>query len=180
MFNSARGWLSILVLGCLAMLWSDATSAQSVLPIGTIQGTEDVSAYNGQYVSFRGVVTGQYEDVNTRGIIYYTIFVQQLPDEVDGDPATSDAIAVFLGRRRPYVDIGDQVLVSGRVTEFYGFTEIDDKDLFIAIERRGVDFAAAGNDRAAARYRRAGEIFRSVGGHARGVSGAGSRGRADP
>jgi predicted extracellular nuclease len=121
------------------MLWSAATSAQSVLPIGVIQGTGDVSTYNGQYVSFRGVVTGQYEDVNTRGIVYYTIFIQQLPEEVDGDPATSDAIAIFLGRRRPYVAIGDQVLVSGRVTEFYGFTEIDDDDLYIAVERRGVD-----------------------------------------
>jgi uncharacterized protein len=138
-FKSALGWLLILIPGCLALVESAPTSAQSVLPIGIIQGVEDVSAYNGQYVSFRGVVTGQYEDVNTRGIVYYTIFVQQLPEEVDGDPATSDAIAVFLGRRQPYVAVGDQVLVSGQVTEFYGFTEIDDKDLFIAVERRGVD-----------------------------------------
>ncbi|MCA9935874.1 MAG: endonuclease/exonuclease/phosphatase family protein, partial [Anaerolineales bacterium] len=54
----------------------------------------------------------------------------------DGDPATSDGIAVFLGRERPSFVIGDQVRVTGTVTEFYGFTEIDDRGLQIAREWR--------------------------------------------
>lgn len=131
---------AILLLGVCYMTAITAHShAQAgVLSIGQIQGATDESPLFNQYVSFRGVVTGQYEDQNTRGDVYYTIFVQEPPDASDGDPATSDAVAVFLGRRQPYVAVGDQVLVSGRITEFFGLTEIDDNDLLIAVEGRGL------------------------------------------
>lgn len=105
-----------------------------LLPIGAIQGSGDVSPYRGKNVSFRGVVTGEYEDVNTRGVVYYTLFVQDLPGQEDGDPATSDGIAVFLGRERRAIPPGTQVAVTGEVTEFYGFTEIDDNNLLLAVE----------------------------------------------
>lgn len=135
--RSATWWLTFSFLGITLLVLVPAFVAQTIPPIGTIQGRADESAYNGQFVTFRGVVTGQYEDRNTRGIVYYTLFVQEMPAASDGDPATSDGIAVFLGRQKPYVSIGDLVLVSGRVTEFYGFTEIDDRGLAIAIEKRG-------------------------------------------
>jgi len=108
------------------------------LPIGEIQGAADESARRGDWVTFRGVVTAVYEDRNTRGVTYYTLFVQDLPGQEDGDPATSDGIAVFLGRRLPTVGPGAQVLVSGAVTEFYGLTEIDDRDLGLTVEATGV------------------------------------------
>jgi len=107
----------------------DPLAGLDLLPIGTIQGSGDTSPYLDQAVSFAGIATGTYEDRNTQGITYYTLFVQDLPGVADGDPATSDAIAVFLGRRRPRLALGERVLVSGRVTEFYGFTEIDDAGL---------------------------------------------------
>src|SRR5690606_12636670 len=84
-----------------------------------------------QIVSFRGIVTGSYEDRNTQGITFYTLFVQAAEEVADGDPATSDAVPVFLGRTRPRFKIGDEVLVTGQVTEFFGMTEISDKDLQI-------------------------------------------------
>lgn len=107
-------------------------------PIGLIQGTGDVSPFLDQVVTFRGVVTGFYEDRNTAGVTYYTLFVQDLPGYEDGDPATSDGMAIFLGRQRPPFALGDQVRVTGQVTEFFGFTELDDNGLQIEREAANV------------------------------------------
>ena len=103
-------------------------------PIGMIQGAGEVAAAINQNVTFRGIVTGVYEDRNASGTTFYTAFVQDIPGYEDGNPATSDGMAIFLGRRRPSFQIGDQVRVSGLVTEFFGLTEIDDNDLVIRIE----------------------------------------------
>lgn len=107
------------------------------LPIGIIQGYEASSDYVGQVVNFRGVVTGTREDENERGAWFYTLFVQDIPGQEDGDPRTSDGIAVFLGPKRPQVSIGDIVQIQGVVTEFYGLTEIDDTSLWWSIESHG-------------------------------------------
>ncbi|HRO92011.1 MAG TPA: hypothetical protein PLC06_16040, partial [Promineifilum sp.] len=121
----------ILVVGAAALLSVLNAQAQpALLPIGAIQGMGDVSPYLNRFVNFRGVVVGRYEDVNTRGDVYYTLFVQDIPGAGDADPATSDGIAVFLGRQpRPDISLGAVVTVGGKVTEFYGLTEIDDKGL---------------------------------------------------
>ncbi len=103
-------------------------------PIGTIQGTGEVAAAINQNVTFRGIVTGFYEDRNASGTTFYTAFVQDIPGFEDGDLATSDGIALFLGRGRPSFQIGDQIRVSGLVTEFFGLTELDDNNLDIQVE----------------------------------------------
>lgn len=99
--------------------------------IGQLQGVGTRSPYLNRRVHFNGIVTGVLEDRNTRGVIFYTIFVQDSAEDADGDPATSDAIAVFVGPRRPDVQPGDAVSVSGQVTEYYGLTEIDHDRLSI-------------------------------------------------
>ncbi|MBK8902218.1 MAG: lamin tail domain-containing protein [Anaerolineaceae bacterium] len=103
-------------------------------PIGAIQGAGEVAAALNQNVTFRGIVTGVYEDRNTSGTTFYTAFVQDIPGFEDSDPATSDGVAIFLGRGRPSFQIGDQVRVSGLVTEFFGLTELDDNNLHIQVE----------------------------------------------
>ena len=110
---------------------------ENLPPIGTIQGAGAVAAALNQNVTFRGIVTGVYEDRNTAGTTFYTAFVQDIPGYEDGDPATSDGIAIFLGRERPSFQIGDQVRVAGLVTEFFGLTEIDDNALQIKVELSG-------------------------------------------
>ncbi|MFW6042252.1 MAG: lamin tail domain-containing protein [Chloroflexota bacterium] len=105
--------------------------------IGVIQGQGDRSPLINQMVTFRGIVTGMQEDRNARGVIFYTMFVQDRADMADDDPRTSDAIPVFLARRRPPARPGDEVLVRGRVTEFYGLTEIDYEGLQIQILSTG-------------------------------------------
>lgn len=116
---------------------TDPADLEELLTIGQIQGNTDTSPYVNQVVTFRGIVTGQYEDRNTAGQIYYTLFVQDLPAKTDGDPATSDGIALFVGRSKPKAQIGDQVRVTGKVTEFFGFTELEDDDLHILVESSG-------------------------------------------
>lgn len=111
--------------------------AMQPLPIGAIQGRGESSPLLNERVTFEGIVTGLLEDRNTRGAIFYTLFVQDLPGNEDGDPLTSDAIAVFHGPRRPNVLPGDHIRVQGQVTEFFGFTEIDDSGLQIELLANG-------------------------------------------
>ena len=122
----------------LWVAWLLAAAQTPDLTIGAIQEREGESPYLNRFVTFRGVVVGRYEDQNTRGDVYHTLFVQSLPAESDGDPATSDAVAVFLGREpRRDVELGDVVRVGGKVTEFYGLTEIDDRGLTVTVEASG-------------------------------------------
>ncbi len=115
-------------------VWVNPAVVESLPAIGEIQGTMDVSPLVNQEVSFRGVVTGWREDRNARGVTYFTLFVQDVPGSEDGDPATSDGIALFLGRKRPSYQPGNQLRVTGVVTEFFGYTEIDDDNLQIQVE----------------------------------------------
>lgn len=112
----------------------DIESRSQLRAIGEIQGAGDVSPLLNQIVTFRGLVSGTLEDQNAAGVIYYTLFVQDIPGLDDGNPATSDAVAVFLGRQPPQYRLGDQVVVTGQVTEYFGLTEIDDNGLLIELE----------------------------------------------
>jgi len=120
-----------------------AQAQVALLPIGAIQGAGDVSPYLNRFVNFRGVVVGRYEDENTRGDVYYTLFVQDVPGKEDGDPATSDGIAVFLGREpRADIPLGAIVAVGGKVTEFFGLTEMDDDGLVVTVEEPAASLPA--------------------------------------
>ncbi|MFJ9752772.1 endonuclease/exonuclease/phosphatase family protein [Streptomyces chartreusis] len=80
--------------------------------IHDIQGHTRVSPFNGQTVTrVPGIVTG----VRATGSRGYWIQDR----EVDTDPRTSEAIFVYTGSATPTVAIGDKVLVTGRVTEYY-------------------------------------------------------------
>ncbi len=109
------------------------TAVEDRLTIGAIQGRADVSPLLHEFVIFDGLVTGIMEDRNAAGIVYYTLFVQDPPGLDDRDPATSDGIAVFVGRQRPAFLTGQHVRIRGQVTEFYGLTEIDDRGLTISV-----------------------------------------------
>jgi len=108
-----------------------------LLSIGQIQGNGPVAVRVNEIVSFRTVVIGVYRDRNTTGQTFTTVFVQDIPGSEDGDPATSDGLALFLGREQAGVQLGDHLLVTGRVTEFFGFTELEDDGLEITIESQG-------------------------------------------
>lgn len=108
----------------------------NLLSIGEIQGEDAISPYINELVEFRGIVTGAYEDQNADGIVFYTLFVQDIPGEEDSDPKTSDGIAIFLGLNQPQNQPGDIIQVNGKVSEFFGLTEIDDDELEITVIAR--------------------------------------------
>lgn len=83
-----------------------------------IQGSGAETAMGGGYRSTRGVVVGDYEKASGLGGFY----LQDL--EGDGDPATSDAVFVYTDYE-DHVELGDVVLVRGRVSEYFGQTQVD-------------------------------------------------------
>jgi predicted extracellular nuclease len=88
------------------------TPTPGSLRIHDIQGTSRISPQNGKTVTnVPGVVTG----VRSTGSKGYWI---QDP-EPDANPATSEGLFVYTGSATPLVKVGDSVLVSGRVSEYY-------------------------------------------------------------
>ncbi|EEE35404.1 alkaline phosphatase [Rhodobacteraceae bacterium KLH11] len=84
----------------------DLTSINPIVTIPEIQGEGHISEYEGRTVTTTGIVTA----VDTNG--YY------LQDaEGDGNDATSDGIFIFTNSA-PMVAVGDEVTVSGDVSEF--------------------------------------------------------------
>ncbi|MFF3817028.1 lamin tail domain-containing protein [Streptomyces bluensis] len=82
------------------------------LRIHDIQGATRLSPENGQTVTnVPGVVTA----VRSTGSKGYWI---QDPD-ADNNPATSEALFVFTGSATPLVKVGDSVVVSGKISEYY-------------------------------------------------------------
>ncbi|MFJ1752739.1 endonuclease/exonuclease/phosphatase family protein [Kitasatospora sp. NPDC088134] len=82
------------------------------LRIHDIQGTTRVSPKNGQNVTnVPGVVTG------VRGYGTKGFWIQDTAP--DNDPATSEGVFVYTGSAAPTVKVGDSVLVSAKVSEYY-------------------------------------------------------------
>jgi hypothetical protein len=94
-------------------------SSYPQLSIGEIQGDSWSTPYYKQTVETTGIVTADYQYGDKRGFF--------LQDPVgDGNPKTSDGIFVYA----PYyygllVELGDEITIVARVTEYYGFTELD-------------------------------------------------------
>ena len=91
-----------------ALLTSVPALAQTITPIGVIQGTGAL-ATTGTY-TIEGLVTGVYAGLSPAGF-----YVQNDAATADGDPATSDAL--FVVQAAPTVAIGDRVRISGMVQE---------------------------------------------------------------
>ncbi|MFE4963244.1 lamin tail domain-containing protein [Streptomyces sp. NPDC056660] len=87
-------------------------TAPGAFRIHDIQGTTRLSPLKGQsVVGVPGIVTA----VRTTGSKGYWI---QDPTP-DADPATSEGLFVYTGSATPTVSVGDSVLVSGKVSEYY-------------------------------------------------------------
>ena len=101
-----------------------------VAPIGTVQGTGDISPCAGEMVTIEGVVVGDYEGPQPalRG------FYVQSPDGAhDDDEATSEGIFVFHGDE-DLVELGDLVRITGLVAEFQGQTQLNFPDSLEVLE----------------------------------------------
>ncbi|MGX1934446.1 ExeM/NucH family extracellular endonuclease [Microbacterium resistens] len=88
--------------------------------IAEVQGTGDVSPFDGQAVTVQGIVTGDYRTGGYRGIVIQT---EGTGGEVKTEGA-SDGIFVFLDALAPELAMGDLVSVTGSVSEYFGQTQI--------------------------------------------------------
>ncbi|MBO2010244.1 ExeM/NucH family extracellular endonuclease [Hymenobacter negativus] len=92
----------------LGLLTGSLAQAQTITPIGTIQGT-GVLATSGTY-TIEGVVTAVYPGLSPAGF-----YVQNDAASADADPTTSDALYVV--QTNPAVVVGNRVRISGAVQE---------------------------------------------------------------
>ncbi|MGW4205560.1 endonuclease/exonuclease/phosphatase family protein [Streptomyces sp. NPDC004726] len=101
------------LLGGPSVASAEATASGAGVRIHDIQGFTRTSPLAGKPVTdVPGIVTGVRTYGSSRGFWF------QDP-EGDGDPATSEGVFVFTGAgSTPTVKVGDDVLVSGTVTEF--------------------------------------------------------------
>lgn len=116
---------------------SAQTSCEPTHTIGAIQGNsasqlaggahDDVSPLNGQSVTIEGIVVGDFQSipqVNRSGELRGFLMEEEAGDH-DADPATSEGIFIFTGNA-PVLDVqeGQKVCVSGRVSEYFGMTQL--------------------------------------------------------
>lgn len=107
---------------------SEATAEGNILNddallIGDIQGATDTSPFVGQTVTITGIVTGDYQTGTGEDGDIAGFFIQ---DSGDGDSTTSDGIFIYdAGIAVTDVIKGDEVTITGVVTELYGKTMID-------------------------------------------------------
>lgn len=103
---------------------NDCDVTPVVVPVYDVQGSGDRSPRVGQIVTIEGIVTGDFQDASAMHGDLNGFYVQEPVG--DGDAGTSDGIFVFDGEA-PAGDIapGDRVRVTGRVTEFFGETQLD-------------------------------------------------------
>ncbi|MFR9757977.1 endonuclease/exonuclease/phosphatase family protein [Streptomyces sp. TR06-5] len=102
---------AVLAGALTAGLTTAPPAAAMTLTIADVQGNDRVSSYEGRPVTVTGVVTA----VRTSGSRGFWI---QDPTP-DADPATSEGLFVYTGGSTPAVDAGDEVTVTGRVSEYY-------------------------------------------------------------
>lgn len=97
-----------------------ASCTDPVTLISAVQGAGLTSPLLGQKAAVRGVVVGDFQGSGgMRGF-----FVQSLPGQQDGDPATSEGLFVFDPANGTALVPGDVVRVAGTVAEFNGRTEL--------------------------------------------------------
>ena len=139
-------------------VWSFTTTPPLVIrTIGEVQGavadTADGNTHRstfappsgngaGQTVTVRGVIFEKTITRTSAGAIQRGFFIQNLPGYADADATTSDALFVFMGTFTTLIGgyepkVGDEVVISGRVTEFNFHTQLGSARLE-RLDRTGV------------------------------------------
>ena len=91
-----------------------------------MQGSGATSPLVNSIVTIQGIVVGDFQstDADTKRNLQ-GFFVQQKDSTVDANPLTSEGIFVFQGSASlPDVNLGDEVVVVGTVTENFGETQL--------------------------------------------------------
>lgn len=97
---------------------SGTAIANTTTYIYSIQGTTDISPYDGNIVNTEGIVTGVFQNAGQLGGYY----IQDTTG--DGDALTSDGLFIYDTIFK--VAVGDYVKITGTVDEYFNKTEIKD------------------------------------------------------
>jgi predicted extracellular nuclease len=139
----------IVMLLIVLMVPIGFTTAQEDTPplvkIGEVQGiiADDLdeaniydSPFRDEIVRLQGVVTNIIA-INPGGRIVYGFFLQEQPENSDGDPNTSDGIQVITGPGPNMGDyqvaVGDIITIQGEVEEYYDLTRLENVD-FVSLD----------------------------------------------
>jgi predicted extracellular nuclease len=130
-----------------------------VLHIGEVQGAVGDTDNGLTHRSPFAPVSGPTQTVAVRGVIAqltlartaagasnYGFFLQETATATDGDPTTSDGIFVFMNTFTTLIggyapQVGDEVVISGRVSEFFNLTQLSSASL-VRLIREDVEVAA--------------------------------------
>ncbi|MGH2605325.1 MAG: lamin tail domain-containing protein, partial [Anaerolineales bacterium] len=132
-----------------------------VLAIGTVQGSVGDSANGpthrspyappsgngaGATVAVRGVIYERTRARTSAGAAQHGFFIQDTAATADADPNSSDGAFVFMGGFTSLIGgyvpvVGDEVIISARVTEFFSLTELTSARALLVV-RSGVDLDA--------------------------------------
>lgn len=126
--------LAVAIAGCGGSSGDTQTEGaqnSQITLIGDVQGTGPASPFEGQTVTVRGVVTGDFQDFDADDTANLGGFY--IAGEPDDDPESSDGIFVFEGNARGAdVNVGDDVTVTGEVVEFFGETQLHSSSVTVS------------------------------------------------
>ena len=150
------GYLAVVLMPAAFVASAPANDFDGVT-IGAVQGVvgEDAdrhaSTYQGKTVRVQGVVTQKTAQRRAASDPLFGFFLQEPASLSDGNPDSSDGIFVYLGGKDrvrttsggdAVLEVGDHVVLLGRVKEHYYQTQLDRPQLQ-KIVRRNVDVAKA-------------------------------------
>ena len=135
---------------------SIALAVLGIVPIGTVNGsvldTDDgaahVSPYVGQTVTVQGVIYEKTLQATSGTTTYKGLFLQSTSATADNDPLTSDGLFVYEGNYDDVglpgggyqvLHVGEEVVLSGTISEYYNMTELTKPVLVKPVIRSGVD-----------------------------------------
>lgn len=112
---------AVLLSGAVAATSFSAAQADTIeiIPIEQVQGTGGSSPLVGQQATVRGVVTGAYAEGGIRGF-----YLQSAGTGAQLPTGGSPAVFVYAPDEVSSVQVGDNLQVSGTVSEYYGLTQI--------------------------------------------------------
>lgn len=158
----------LLIMGLAPLSTVRVVAQSSIIPIGTVQGpvgdTADGRTVRSPFAPATGNSAGS-TTVMVQAVVYektlartgaggsqFGFFIQNTPATADADPTTSDGIFVFIGGFSTVLNatpggplytptVGDEVVLSGRITEFFFLTELT-SPRFVGLVRSGVNLDA--------------------------------------
>jgi predicted extracellular nuclease len=125
------------------------------IPIGTVNGQADDTANCTQHTS-----PYRYDSVTVQGVVYEKtlqaisnstntykgFYIESTAATSDGDADTSDGLFVFMGTSSTIggytPTVGDEIVITGKVSEYYNMTELGSPLNVVSVVRSGVDIDA--------------------------------------